>query len=58
MDFKVLFLVAYDSGESFETEMVEEARFAKDAGATVLEIRRFDAYVGKVHVEVKLTHQW
>lgn len=55
---KVLFLVAYDSGESFETELVEEARFAKDNGATVLEIREVDVFVGKVRVEMRITHQW
>ena len=55
---KVVYLVAYDGGESFETEMVEEARYAHENGATVIELRVIDHYVGRVHIEVRITITW
>ncbi|MBP3556691.1 MAG: hypothetical protein J6K20_03170 [Thermoguttaceae bacterium] len=58
METKVIYLVNYRSGESFETQLVEEARFAYESGADVLEIRTTDDFVGKVHVEVKTTYRW
>ena len=55
---KVVYLVTYDGGESFETEMAGEARYAHENGATVLEIRVVDYCVGRVHIEVRVTVAW
>lgn len=55
---KVVYLIAYESGESFETELVEEARYAHENGASVLEIRVIEHYVGRVHFEIRVTYAW
>ena len=55
---KVVYLVAYESGESFKTEMVEEARYAHENGANILEIREIDQFVGRTRIEIRITHAW
>ncbi len=55
---KVVYLVAYDGGESFETEMVEEARYAYENGATVLEVREVEHFTSRIRVEVRVTITW
>lgn len=54
---KVIYLVS-EENDSFETELIEEARYAHEKGATVLEIREADWFVGRVHVEVSISFQW
>lgn len=55
---KVVYLVTFDSDESFETDMIEEARYARQQGASVLEIRETEWYTGRVHVEVRTSTHW
>lgn len=55
---KVVYLVAYESGESFKTEMVEEARYAHENGANVLEIHEIDQFVGRARIEIRITYAW
>lgn len=55
---RVIYLVAYPSGESFRTELSDEAIYAHEKGAEVLEVREIDWFVGKVHVEVRTTTRW
>ena len=55
---KVVCLVAYESGESFKTEMVEEARYAHENGANVLEVHEIDQFVWRTHIEIRITYTW
>ena len=55
---KVVYLVAYEGGESYETEMREDAHCAHENGANVMEVRVIEHYVGHVRIEVRITFAW
>ena len=55
---KVVYLVAYESGESFKTEMVEEARYVHENGANVLEVHEIDQFVWRIHLEIHIAYAW
>lgn len=56
---KVVYVVYYESGEVYQTEMIDEARFAFENGnAEVCEIRQRTEFVGRVQIETKITFRW
>ena len=55
---KVVYLVAFEGGESYETEMRDDAHCAHENGASVMEVRVTEHYVGRVHFELRISFFW